>query len=178
MNDTVEVRLRYAVTGSLDQAKKDLHDRFLYNHEDRTEIAEISRMADRSNLHRAFTAKRVAVDINPEEVYNYRNGETSTVALFLENNRRPYDQLKMLVRVALPQHNSPDNDPNAHTSAVVWLADEIEKLVEQLYLQIDNREESCRTDADRLAYDLLTAALGRVDWRELARCYLDSAKEG
>jgi hypothetical protein len=117
-----------------------------------------------------------------EEVSGYTNYETFHVALFLENNRPQYDIAWGLAQMALDK-GTESEDPNAVSDGLVWLEDELKELVEQRYLRIDAKEEENATkkgiafDCDTLAHELLTAALGRVDWRQLANEWLTTAKE-
>jgi hypothetical protein len=104
--------------------------------------------------------------INPDEHSGWTNYETFTVALFVDNNRPPYDQVKELAAVAM-----------AEEYPGVWLSDQLEELVQETYLQMERREEGNRSDTDYLAYTLLKAALDRVNWRELADTWLDTVKE-
>jgi hypothetical protein len=118
-----------------------------------------------------------------ETVCNYTNSETFDVALFLSNNKPQYGIAWGLAQMAL-EKGTDSEYPNALPEALIWLEDELKELVEQHYLRIDDREEEnahkvdIAYDCDTLAHSLLTAALGRVDWRQIANEWLTTAKEG
>jgi hypothetical protein len=175
VNDTVIVRLRYAVTGGMEAAKRALQQNFLWN--DEAPVKEISRMADQDNLHNAFTAKRFGVDINPDENTGYTNSETFSVAMFLENNCKQRNKTVCeLARQALTM-GTETSDQNVHSNALIWLEDEIKGLVEDEYLKLEDRESNAQGDSAMLAYDLLTDALARVNWLQIADVFLTQAKE-
>lgn len=115
-----------------------------------------------------------------EPVSGYSSYETFHVALFLSNNRPQYTRVKLLAEKA---H---ERDPEELPSPVHWLADEIQRTVEGAYLCMDEREESAQggrksevaRDCDVLAFSLLSAALDRVEWAEIAEEWLNIAREG
>ncbi len=177
MQDTIEVRLRYVVTGNVNAVKESITDAFRPGQGNVERVSGVSAQGE-------YGARLLTVDINPHEVSGYSNYETFTIAMFLENERSgdsarqgPYESCRSLSTEALKKETN-TTDPNAHPSAVVWLAYKLEHLVEQTYLRMDSREGSCRTARDILAHSLLRAALDRVDWMELAYLYLNAAKEG
>jgi hypothetical protein len=113
-----------------------------------------------------------------ETVCGYKNYETFHVAMFLSNNRPMYEAARRLAQAAV--NHFPDVADRNELSGCSWLdlADRLETMVEQHYLKIDERELRQRTDTDRLAFALMTAALGRVDWRELAEEWINTVEEG
>lgn len=166
MGDVITVRLRYTVTGSLAAAKQAIGQKFTDFLPGLQEFAGPD-----------YNAKKFSVDVDPDEVSGYSNYPTFHVALFLSNNPPQYDQARALAKLALTK-GVESTDPNAYSEGLVWLADELETLVEQGWLMLDAREEECKTDSDTLAHSLLTAALGRVNWRELAEEWITSVQEG
>ena len=185
MTDTVIVRLRYAVTGSVESAKRHLHQYFMSQ-----QIYSISETFARESDPRDFSAKRFGVDINPDENTGYTNYETFAVAIFLENNHSgdsarpgPYEKARELAKAALGR-GTPNDDPNAYSDAHVWLADKLEHLIQQTYLRVDDKEVEIANlpersrDAGYLSHSLLTAALERVNWMEIADVWITQAKEG
>lgn len=113
-----------------------------------------------------------------EPVSGYSSYETFHVAMFLENNRAPYDMAYGMALIAA------DRDAEELPSPIHWLADELERAVSQHYLRLDAKEEENGTkrgiayDCDTLEHSLLTAALARVDWDEIAEVFLGIVKEG
>jgi hypothetical protein len=110
--------------------------------------------------------------MTPEtEVSGYSNYFTFHCALFLSNNRPQYDDARDLALTVLEENPTDD-------AASRQLADELEAYVEGRWLTLDCREAACKTDDDYLAHELLTAALGRVDWLQIAEEWIATAKEG
>lgn len=102
------------------------------------------------------------------DVCGYSTYETFHVAMLLSNTRQAYDAAITLARgvaAGTDEHK------------IGKLADLLETLVEACYLRVNTRELAAATDADRLAHDLLTAALGRVDYRELAEEWIGYARD-
>lgn len=123
--------------------------------------------------------------MNSEQVSGYSTYETFHVAMFLSNNRAQHDQAMALARMAVERGTQMD-DLNALSPALIWLMDELVILVKRTYLRMDFREDQIATsynseiqrDCDMLAYELLFAALERVNWREIAEEWLAAAQEG
>jgi hypothetical protein len=159
MNDTVDVRLRYTVTGSMSAAKRGIREYVDYS---RDRIGQLPY----EGVEADYSAKLFTVDVNPDENTGYSNYETCHVGLFLSNTS---DISAYCLQVA--------NEALKEETPTVWLADRLELYVEQRNLKIDQREARCRSDVDHLAHSLLTAALGRVNWRELAEEWLTAARE-
>lgn len=57
------------------------------------------------------------------------------------------------------------------------MADWLQQFIETR-LQIDWRENTANTDADRIFVQMAQVALGQVDWREIAGEWIDTVKEG
>lgn len=165
MKATVTVRLRYTVTGSVSAAKLVIGDTFLRFLPGLQEFAGPD-----------YSARKWSADVDPDEVSGYKNYETFHVALFLSNTRSRYEECRLLAMMALKK-GVESNDPDSYSEGLVWLADELENLVEQHILQVDEREGSCKTDNDALAHFLMTAALEKVNWVDIAEEWLNQAKE-
>lgn len=88
--------------------------------------------------------------------YNgWRNYETWNVALWLDNDRSAYETCLELTQQAVGNAE--------HTSPQWWLGQRIRELVEDSMLP--------QLEAS-MASDLLTHAVGNVDWDEVADHYL------
>jgi len=98
----------------------------------------------------------------------YANYETFTVALFLNNNRPQYDECIALARAVLRDRRE---------APAVYLADSLKVLVVDRSLYMDSRELRCKGEGDYLAHTLLSAAVDRVNWKEIAEEWLTTAQE-
>ena len=165
MRETIDVRLRYGVTGSVSAAKAAITEHFCQFLPGLQEFTGDG-----------FSARKYSADVNPSSVSGYRNYETFHCAMFLSNNRRQYEVAINAAKKAL-SIGTDSADPNAHSEGLIWLADQLETLVENGWLTMDAREEACKTDSDMLAHSLLSAALGRVNWLEIAEEWLSTAQE-
>jgi len=156
MRDSITVRLQYDVkSGSVAAAKEAIEHRFLQFLPGLEEFVGPD-----------YHAKRYSADVNPEEVSGYSNYPTFQVAMFLSNNKPQYDNCRILAKNALREE-----------MPTVWLADMLKEKVEQGWLQMDRQEEQLCGDVDTLAHSLLSAALGRVNWMEIAEEWLSQARE-
>jgi hypothetical protein len=113
------------------------------------------------------TTKTACDRCQREAVCDYTNYETFTVAMLLSNDRPMYEEARAVTsRLISALHRVAD------------IAEALESMVEQWYLDVDGREMACKRDADKLAHELMTAALARVDWREIAEEWINTVKEG
>ena len=168
MSENIIVRLRYIAEGRVDLAMEAIRDAFF------------GKDWPQHLANGYFTARCPGVDINPDQVSGYSTYETFTVAMFLEGNQKRNEQCLQMARTILEYQDAPQEED---VSPEVQLADHIKILVEEVYLMMDAEEKtnSFRTglsyDTCTLRHSLVSAALDRVDWMELAQCYLNSAKE-
>ena len=102
-------------------------------------------------------------------VCDYSNYETFHIAMYLSGNSSSAEFYGMCRRLA--------KDALREETPVLWLADKFEEIISGPVLTMDDREERCNGDADRLAHSLLSAALDRVNWRELAEEWIGHAQE-
>lgn len=112
------------------------------------------------NMTRQIVELLNAFGTSSPTVCDYSNYETFHVAMFLNGNSSSsevYELCRWLAKGALREE-----------TPALWLADKFREIIEERHLAIDRREERCKGSADILAHSLLTAALGRVNWRELA----------
>lgn len=113
----------------------------------------------------------------PTEVCGYTNYPTFHAAMFLKNNRTQYERVNAIAKEMAEEIVTDDILANQ-------LADMLETLVTEHYLQVDTRSEEAakysglKYDCEILAYQLLTAALGEVDWRQIAEEWVNHVNEG
>jgi hypothetical protein len=165
MTSTIILQLKYSVTGSVSAAKRAIADRY------RRFLPGLEEFPGDG-----FHAKRYSSDVDPEEVSGYSNYPTFHVALFLSNNRPQYDQARELAKMAFAK-GTDSADPNAQSEGILWLADELETLVTEGYISLEAREEDAKTQSEILINELLSASLGRVNWRELAEEWASTVGE-
>lgn len=106
------------------------------------------------------------------EVSGYSNYPTFHVALFLANDSRRHELMKHLAQNILEDSELQNDDERR-----LCLRDHTKELVEEEFLGLTDREEAAVKEADVLAYELLSAAIGQVDWMEIADEWLATAEE-
>lgn len=98
-----------------------------------------------------------------KETYNgWANYETWLVYLWISNDRTAYVHWRDRTKEILI-----DSKADEIRAPLGILADEVRNEI----------EASCEMPKANLAADLMTAALSRVDWHELAQALIDSEKE-
>ena len=161
---TVNVVLRYAVTGSTSAAEKALFEQF-----------RAGRNASLEQIHSEGQSSRlICADVNPGKCEGYTNYETSSIALWLENDRKLYETCRNSARAILA---SADAGQIGDLSPELIMGDYLKDYVEQKLLKIDDREEKARTDAERIFVSMAQAALDRVNWLEMGEHWIDDARE-
>lgn len=97
--------------------------------------------------------------------YNgYKNYETWDVSLWLDNEERLYNYWLRRARNLLGANEGYEDGENY---ALGLLAKQIEEEIEELN----------PVDGNSVYSDLLTHALGVVEWREVAASFIETAKE-
>lgn len=100
------------------------------------------------------------------EGYNgYANYETWLVNLWLDNSQADQDWWSERTQAAI---EAAESEPCARGAAIGLLSTELREFVEEM---------ASETKLDGLLSDLLNAAIAAVNWEELARNYIDAAKE-
>jgi hypothetical protein len=160
----VDVRLRYAVTGSRSAAEKALSDTFRHNQGYVQRIAGID-----------FEARNPIIDINPGACEGYTNYETFTIGVWLKNDRKLYDRCLLKAKDVL---EAAEANQLGDLTPELAMGDWLQEFVEQRLLRVDDREEKASTDAERMFVSLAQAALSDVNWRELGEEWLDDVREG
>lgn len=165
----VDVRLRYAVTGNKSTAEKELA-KFCHRN---TGLVKPERLGD----GRTYDAKLLTVDVSPDACEGYVNYLTFSVAVWLKNDRKLYDQCRAVALAVISDEEvaSRAQEEDERGSELV-MADWLQQFVEIL-LQVDWREETANTDADRMFVQMAQAALGQVDWRELSEEWILDVQE-
>lgn len=163
----VDVRLRYISTmGSRTAA------------EDRLSEAFAPGSVIRSNIQSAGFGRLVSADINPDECEGYRNYETSSIALWLKNDRKLYDQCRAVALTVISDEEVTSRaEKEDERSPELVMADWLQQFVETK-LQVDRRESRASTDEERMFVSLAQAALGDVNWFELAEEWISDVREG
>lgn len=101
-----------------------------------------------------------------DERYNgWTNYETWFVALWIDNDEGTHERRHEMAREALDHA-----EPNALLPEMDTARYGYEQALE------DWVEEMCDAPENGLAADLLTAALGRVDWREIAQNWIEEER--
>lgn len=154
----VDVQLRYAVTGDKSAAEQAFRN------------ANQIRQADGPG----YATRLIRVDVNPDECEGYRNYVTFSIGVWLKNDHKIYDRCREMAAeyIRLSRETLELND----TTPELVMADWLQQFVETR-LQVDWREDTANTDADRIFVQMVQAALGQVDWRELAENWLHNVRE-
>ncbi len=163
----VDVVLRYYVTGSKSAAEESLSEAYRHGEGFPNRISNTN-----------YEARFVCSDVNPGQVEGYCNYETSSIALWLNNDRDLYDQCRAVARTAIsPEEAAARTEREDVRSPELVMADFLEEFVERK-LEVDRREEKARTDAERMFVSMAQAALERVNWLELGEEWIQDAQEG
>lgn len=167
VSDYITVRIRYAVTGSKPAAEKALFDAY---REGQGRVESIS--GD------GYEARHPIVDVNPGECEGYTNFETFTIAIWLKNDHKLYDQCRTFALTAISDEDIASRARlKDDRSPELFMADWLQFFVE-LKLQVDLRESSASTDEERIFVSLARAALSDVNWREISEEWLDDSRKG
>lgn len=161
---TVIVQLRYVVSGNRTAAEKVLFNTF------HSGQGKIERISDDS-----FEARYPVVEVNPDSCEGYKNYITFSLSVWLKNDHKIYDRCRKMAAdyVRLSRETLELND----TTPELVMADWLQQFVETR-LQMDWREDTANTDVDRMFVQMAQAALGQVDWRELADEWIQTVQEG